>query len=125
MPLPQLLKKKFYSPISTMALPQLGAHKFFFLPISAMALPQLVCQFFFFSFHFGHSTHTSSRIGHRKFGIPVAEIQHFLSPPFSSSLSYFWLNFSNGNTEIQSLSSKSQISLNSSYNANKLQILQY
>ena len=101
------------------------AKKKIYSPISAMALPQLVCQFFFFSFHFGHSTHTSSRIGHKKFGIPVAEIQHFFSPPFSSSLSYFWLNFSNGNTEIQSLSSKSQISLNSSYNANKLQILQY
>ena len=110
------------TPIFIRPLPQLLQN--FFFPISAMALPQLVCQFFF-SFHFGHSTHTSSRIGHKKFGIPVAEIQHFFSPPFSSSLSYFWLNFSNGNTEIQSLSSKSQISLNSSYNANKLQILQY
>ena len=91
---------------------------FFYSPISAMALPQLVCQnFFFFSLQALHA-HPSSRIGHRKFGIPVAEIQHFLSPPFSSSLSYFWLNFGNNNTEIQSLSSKSQISLNSSYNAN-------
>ena len=91
----------------------------FFFPISAMVLPQLVCQIFFF--HFGHSTHTShpgSRIGQMNFGIHIAEIQHFLSPPFSSSLSYFWLNFSNDNTEIQTLSSKSQISLNSSYNAN-------
>ena len=73
--------------------------------------------FFFFSLRALHA-HPGSRIGHRKFSIPVAEIQHFLSPPFSSSLSYFWLNFGNGNTEIQSLSSKSQISLNSSYNAN-------
>ena len=88
-------------------------------PISAIALPQLVCQifFFFFSLRALHA-HPGSRIGHRKFSIPVAEIQHFLSPPFSSSLSYFWLNFGNDNTEIQSLSSKSQISLNSSYNAN-------
>ena len=94
------------------------ANFFFYSPISAMALPQLVCQnFFFFSLQALHA-HPSSRIGHRKFGIPVAEIQHFLSPPFSSSLSYFWLNFGNNNTEIQSLSSKSQISLNSSYNAN-------
>ena len=106
----------FFPPFSAMPLPQLLQ---FFFPISAMTLPQLVCQFFF-SFHFGHSTHShlGSRIGHRKFGILVAEIQHFLSPPFSSSLSYFWLNFGNGNTEIQSLSLKSQISLNSSYNAN-------
>ena len=64
----------FFSPyfgnaIATITLPQ-----FFFLPISAMALPQLVCQIFF-SFHFEHSMHTGSRIGHRKFGIPVAEIQ--------------------------------------------------
>ena len=87
-------------------------------PISAIALPQLVCQiFFFFSLRALHA-HPGSRIGHRKFSIPVAKIQHFLSPPFSSSLSYFWLNFGNDNTEIQSLSSKSQISLNSSYNAN-------
>ena len=93
----------------------------FFFPISVMALSQLVCQFFFFfslrALH-AHLSHPGSRIGHRKFGISVAEIQHFLPPPFSSSLSYFWLNFSNDNTEIQTLSSKSQISLNSSYNAN-------
>ena len=118
MPLPQLLKKKFYFPISAMALPQLGAHNFFFSPYFGNGIATISLSIFFFSFHFGHSTHTSSKIGHRKFGIPVAEIQHFLSPPFSSSLLYFWLNFSNGNTEIQSLSSKSQIALNSSYNAN-------
>ena len=87
----------FFLPFSAMPLPQL-LQKFFF-PILAMALPQLVCQFFF-SFHFEHSTHTGSKIGHRKFGIPVTEIQHFFSPPFSSSLSYFWLNFGNDNTEI-------------------------
>ena len=76
-------------------------------------------NFIFFSFSLrALHAHPGSRIGHRKFGIPVAEIQHFLSPPFSSSLSYLWLNFDNSNTEIQSLSSKSQISLNSSYNAN-------
>ena len=137
MPLPQLLKKKkFYSPISAMALPQLGAHIFFFLPISEMPLPQLVCHNFFFSlfrqwhchnsfvkifffFLFTSGTlRTGSRTGQRKFGITVAEIQHFLTSSFSSSLSYFWLNFGNGDTEIQSLSSKSQITFNSSYNAN-------
>ena len=106
---------------------------FFFSPFSAMPLPQLLqyffpyfgngiatislSNFFFFSLRALH-THSSSRIGRRKFGIPVTEIQHFLSPPFSSSLSYFWLNFGNGNIEIQSLSLKSQINLNSSYNAN-------
>ena len=106
----------FFPPFLAITLPQLLQ---IFFPISAMALPQLVCQNFF-SFHFRHSMHShpGSGIKHRKFGIPIAEIQHFLSPPFSSSLSYFWLNFGNGNTEIQSLFSKSQISLNSFYNAN-------
>ena len=108
---------------------------FFFPPIFGNAIAIIVTNLIFFPY-FGNGIATislsnffffslralnappGSRIGHRKFGIPVAEIQHFLSPPFSSSLSYFWLNFSNGNTEIQSLSSKSQISLNSSYNTN-------
>ena len=45
----------FFSPFLAMLLPQLLQ---FFFPILAMALPQLVCQIFF-SFHFGHSTHTS------------------------------------------------------------------
>ena len=108
----------FFPPFSAMPLPQVLIF-FFYSPISAMALPQLVCQifFFFFSLRALH-VHLGSRIGHRKFGIPVTKIQHFLSPPFSSSLSYFWLNFGNGNTEIQSLPLKSQITLNSSYNAN-------
>ena len=78
---------------------------------------QFVNFFFFFSLWALHA-HPSSIIGHRKFNIPIAKIQHFLSPPFSSSLLFFWLNFGNGNTEIQSFSSKSQIALNSSYNAN-------
>ena len=70
-----------------------------------MALPQFVCQFFYFYFFLFTSgtLRTGSRTGQRKFGITVAEIQHFLFPPFSSSLSYFWLNFGNGNTKIQSL----------------------
>ena len=108
---------------------------FFPSPFSAIPLPQLLeknfiplfrhwhchnsfVNFFlkFFAFYFGHSTHGQQN--QRKFGITVAEIQHFLSPPFSSSLSYFGLNCGNGNTEIQSLSSKSQITLNSTYNAN-------
>ena len=98
MPLPQLLKKKILFP-------------YFDNGIATISLS----IFFFFSLQALHA-HPGSRIGHRKFGILVAEIQHFLSPPFSSSLSYFWLNFGNGNTEIQTLPSKSQITLNSTYN---------
>ena len=52
------------------------------------------------------------------FGITVVEIQ----PKVWERRRKWWrekiLNFGNGNTEIQSLSSKSQISLNNSYNAN-------
>ena len=74
-------------------------------------------NFYFFLFTSG-TPRTGSRTGQRKFGITGAEIQHFLSLSFSSSLSYLWLNFGNDNTEIQFLFSKSQITLNSTYNAN-------
>ena len=109
---------------------------FFFPQFSVMPLPQLLkknliplfrqwhchnsfVNFFFFFFLFTSGTpRTGSRTGQRKFGITGAEIQHFLSLSFSSSLSYLWLNFGNDNTEIQFLFSKSQITLNSTYNAN-------
>ena len=73
-----IAKKKISTPISAMALPQSGCHKFFFspyfgnaiatitfpqifffLPILAMALPQLVCQKFF-SPYFGNAITTIS-----------------------------------------------------------------
>ena len=81
---------------------------FFFL-ISAMTLPQLVCHKFFFFFTLGtpRTLHTwAAGIGQRNFGIHITKIQHFLFPPFSSSLLYFLLNFGNGNTKIHSLSSQ-------------------
>ena len=114
--LPRFRNHIFFPPIFGNAIATIVTN--FFPPISAMALPQLVCQFFFFFSLQALHAHPGSKIGHRKFSIPVAEIKYFRSPPFSSSLSYFWLNFGNDNTEIQSLSSKSQISLNSSYNTN-------
>ena len=116
---PQISKPLFFSPIFGNAIVTIVT--IFFFPISAMALPQLVCQFFFFSFHFGHFTHTShTRAAELGKGISISTLPKFniFSLPFSSSLSYFWLNFGNGNTEIQSRSSESQISFNSSYNAN-------
>ena len=92
---------------------------FFLFPYFGNGIATISLSIFFFFFLFTSSTpRMDSRTEQRKSGITVAEIQHFLSPPFSSSLSYFWLNFGNDNTEIQSLSSKSQITLNSSYNAN-------
>ena len=106
----------------------------FFFPFSAMPLSQLlkkkklfpyfgndiavIAIFYFKSTPHSGTQHSGSKIGQRNFGIHFAEIQHFLSPPFTSSLSYFWLNFDNGNTEIHSLSSKHQITSNSSDNAN-------
>ena len=97
----------FSPPFSAMSLPQLLQ---FFFPISAMALPQLVYHNFFFFFTLGTPRTLLTQatgIGQRNFGIHITEIQHFLSLPFSSSFSYFLLNFGNGDTEIYSLSSQS------------------
>ena len=115
--LSQDFETTFFSPIFSNVIATIVTIFFFFYFGNGIATISLSNFFFFFFFTLG-APRTGSRIGHRKFGIPVAEIQYFLSPPFSSSLSYFWLNFGNDNTEIQSLSSKSQITLNSSYNAN-------
>ena len=82
---PQILEPHFSPSFSAMPLSQL-LQNFFFLPISAMALPQLVCHFFFFFFSLRalhtHLLHPGSKIGHKKFGIPVAEIQDFPFLPF-------------------------------------------
>ena len=59
---------------------------FFYSPISAMALTQLVCQiFFFFPLRAIHA-HPGSRIGHKKFGIPLPKFNIF-------SLHFFLLLF--------------------------------
>ena len=81
-------------------------HYFFFLPFSAMALP----LFFFFTpyfdngiatigfslgtSHFEHFTSTRlAGLGSMNFGNVITEIQNFLSPTFSLSLSYFcWIS---------------------------------
>ena len=133
-----IAKRKFYSPISAMALPQLGCHKFLFELIITNHMWFIVkilwttlffffyssidfrTTFFFFFFPiFGNAIAT---IAKKKFYSPilVSTLPKFniFSLHFSYSLSYFWLNFGNGNTEIQSLSSEFQISFNSSYNAN-------
>ena len=93
-------------------LPRFRNH-FFFLPIFSNAIATIVTiffpyfgngiatislsNFFFFSFSLwalhAHFSHPGSRFRQRNFDIHVAEIQHFLSPLFYSSLSYFWLNF--------------------------------
>ena len=73
--LPRFRNHIFSPPFSAMPLPQLLQ---FFSPISAIALPQLVCQNFFFSFHFGHSTHTShTRTVKLDRGISVSTLPKF------------------------------------------------
>ena len=96
------------------------------------------CLFFFFKEHstLGHTRTHSIRAGKLGSGISSIPLPKFnifslpiLSPSFSFSFSLFslllfilspafWLNFGNAIAEIQSLSSFSQLSLNSSYNAN-------
>ena len=83
----------------------------FFFPYFGNGIATISLSQFFFSFLFTLGTprtlHTRSvGIGQRNFSIHITEIQHFLSP-FSSSLSYFLLNFGNGDTKIHSLSSQS------------------
>ena len=106
---PRFRNHFFFPPFSAMPLPQLLQK--FFSPILAMALSQLVChKFFFFLFTLGTQRtlyNQSAGIGQRNFGIHIIEIQHFLSPPFSSSLSYFLLNLDNDDTEIHSFFSQS------------------
>ena len=98
----------FFPPFSVMPMPQLLQN--FFFPYFGNGIVTIsLSQFFFFSFHFGHSTHAThpvSRNWVEEFQYSHYRIQHFLSP-FSSSFSYFLLNFGNGDTKIHSLSSQS------------------
>ena len=120
--------------------PDFSNHYFFFPPIFGNAIATIakkkvlfpyfgngiaiirVSQNFFFSFHFGYSTHTSHtravKLGRRISVSTLLKFNIFSLPAFSSSFSYFLLNFGNGDTEIRSLSSQSQITFNSFYNAN-------
>ena len=105
---PQILKPLFFPPFLAMLLPQLLQ---FFLPISTMTLPQLVCHNFFFFFSLW-ALHTHFIPGQQELGRGISiftlpKFNIFSLPPFSSSLSYFLLNFGNGDTEIHSLSSQS------------------
>ena len=113
--------------------------KKFYSPISAMTLLRLPFFFFFLKSTLHSDTqHSVGKLGSEISSIPLPKFNIFslpiLSPTFSFSLfslllcilsPAFWLNFGNAIAEIQSLSSDSQLSLNSSYNANKLWILQY
>ena len=110
--------RKFFPPIFGNVIATIAKKKFY-TPISTMALPQFVCQnFFFFSFSLRALYARAAELGRGNSISPLPKFNIFSLHLFSSSLSYFWFNFGNGNTEIQSLSSKSQITLNSTYNAN-------
>ena len=74
--------------------PDFGNHYFFFFPFLAMALPQLP-QIFSPYFSNGITTigFRSAGLSSRNFGNVITEIQNFLSPTFSLSLSYFcWIS---------------------------------
>ena len=87
----------------------LSCHNFFFfLPFSAMPLPQLVS--------------ISGNAGRTRISIISLPKFNSLSP---LTLCIFSCNFDNTVTEIQSLSSLCQITLNSIYNNNKLRFLQF
>ena len=82
----------------------------FFFPISTMALLQLVCHIFFFFFSLW-ALHAHFIPGQQELdrGISVftlLKFNIFSLPPFSSFLSYFLLNFGNGDTDIHFLSSQ-------------------
>ena len=109
-------KKKFYSPISAMTLPRLP---FFFILRALYTRAHLDTQ------------HSVGKLGSGISSIPLPKFNIFSLPILSSAFSFslfslllfilspaFWLNFGNAIAEIQSLSSFSQLSLNSSYNAN-------
>ena len=113
--LPRFRNHIFSPPIFGNAIATLVTN--FFPPISAMALPQLVCQFFF-SFHFRHFTHTwAAELGTGNSVSPLPKFNIFSLHLFLLlSHTFGWISV----TVIPkfNLSSKSQISLNSSYNAN-------
>ena len=107
--LPRFRNHIFFPPFSVMPLPQLLQK--FFSPILAMALSQLVCHKFFFFFSLwalnAHFTTSQQELGRGISVFTLSKFNIFSLPHFSSSLSYFLLNFGNGDTEIHSLSSKS------------------
>ena len=98
--LPRFRNHFFFSPIFGNAIATIVT---IFFPYFGNGIVTISLSIFFFSFHFGHSTHTShTRAAELGRGISISTLPKFniFSPPFSSSLSYFWLNFSNSNTEI-------------------------
>ena len=109
----------FFPPFLTMPLPQLlkkNLYPYFGNGIATIYLSIFLCFIFSFSLRALHAR--AAELGRGNSVSPLPKFNIFSLHLFSSSLSYFWFNFGNGNTEIQSLSSKSQITLNSTYNAN-------
>ena len=98
---------------------QLSCHKnFFFLPFSTMPLPQVVSiSSTPPSMHFGHFTGRLGSMGRTRISVISLPKFNFLSPLTHCTFS---CNFGNIVTEIQSLSLFCQITLNSTYNNNKL-----
>ena len=129
------ISKPFFFSIFGNAIITIAKKKKFYSPISAMTLPRLPFFFFFLRALYtrAHSDtqHSVGKLGSGISSIPLPKFNIFSLPPLSPTFSFslfslllcilspaFWLNFGNAIAEIQSLSSFSQLSLNSSYNAN-------
>ena len=96
---------------------------FFFPSILTMSLSQLVSiSGTPPSMHFGHFTGRLGSTGRTRISIISLPKFNFLSPLIHCTFS---CNFSNTFAEIQFLSSFCQITLNSTYNNNKLHFLQF
>ena len=114
-----------FSLSSSLQFRQLGFHKSFFLSPHPYNFGNLVATIVF---SFGHSPqHALGALHGQSLGrtrILVISLQkfNFLSPLTHCTFS---CNFGNTVAEIQSLSSFCQITLNNTYNTNKLHFLQY
>ena len=101
---------------------QLSCHNSFFFFFWAMSLSQLVSiSGTPPSMHFGHFTGRLGSTGRTRISVISLLKFNFLSPLIHCTFS---CNFSNTVAEIQSLSSFCQITLNGTYNNNKLHFLQ-
>ena len=97
----------------------LSCHEFFFLLFSVMPLPQLVSiSGTPPSMHFGHFTGRLGNIDRTRISVISLPKFNFLSP-----LTY--VLFPSISATVQSLSLFCQITLNSTYNNNKLHFLQF
>ena len=107
---PQISEPHFFPPIFGNAIAT-TVTKFFFPYFGNGIVTISLSQNFFFFFSLwalnAHFTTSQQELGRGISVFTLSKFNIFSLPRFSSSLSYFLLNFGNGDTEIHSLSSKS------------------